>query len=638
MNCWKCVIFTLFTAPLFTHAKKYETLHTVGGKYDTSWHPQRFSSVEDLIEANSVSRYEEGVAWLVAFIGDDESQCANTFHPIYLRQAQRYRSRRFLRIATLYQADVDPQTWADSKLPSCAARLYQPGDTKESLVVDVAEGNWEESNVWESIKRMTSKSTEVKTLTVVNNMNVTIDIYWVNHVQVDSGSREEGTSIYREHKVLTLRPGSSSGIGSFVGHIFAAYDGHTLLGFSEVKSTRMAFEENMLQQCTADLTTHGASGSPDPHVKDQLERELALSEGVNAYRPPGMGGGETSNGPAAVEAKPIADLKVANEESFEVDVFWIDSDSLDPARWREEPAQYNVYRQHKMTTLAPYQATVLQSFEGHVFSLYSTAGEELLGFGVAEANAPLRFNIGADLARGGRIISEARSREMDKRALAESLHQSNQASESLIQEMIYGRSLETRMALSDVQSHFVPSLTKEGFYKDRLPPTTFARVTKFYKENYNTSMTNEEYDGGPLYNQRTIPTYHTPLPHRLQNDIFMELKDLMEVWAGGMKLKGTSCYGVRTYSPGSYLHLHVDTAQTHVISGIVNVAQEVSKPWPLEILDHKGKLHEVNMDPGDLLFYESAKLLHGRPQPLEGQFYANIFVHYVPEKGWDVRF
>ena len=35
--------------------------------------------------------------------------------------------------------------------------------------------------------------------------------------------------------------------------------------------------------------------------------------------------------------------------------------------------------------------------------------------------------------------------------------------------------------------------------------------------------------------------------------------------------------------------------------------------WPLLILDHNDKEHEIKMSPGDMVLYESAKLLHGRP-------------------------
>jgi hypothetical protein len=31
-----------------------------------------------------------------------------------------------------------------------------------------------------------------------------------------------------------------------------------------------------------------------------------------------------------------------------------------------------------------------------------------------------------------------------------------------------------------------------------------------------------------------------------------------------------------------------------------------------------------------MLLYESAKCLHGRPQPFEGDGYSNIFLHFQP--------
>ena len=86
--------------------------------------------------------------------------------------------------------------------------------------------------------------------------------------------------------------------------------------------------------------------------------------------------------------------------------------------------------------------------------------------------------------------------------------------------------------------------------------------------------------------------------------------------------------------------MHVDTASTHVVSAIINVDQRVDegKDWKLLILDHEGVEHELSMLPGDMLLYESAKLLHGRPQPFEGDYYDNIFIHYKPTRNWDYDF
>ena len=40
--------------------------------------------------------------------------------------------------------------------------------------------------------------------------------------------------------------------------------------------------------------------------------------------------------------------------------------------------------------------------------------------------------------------------------------------------------------------------------------------------------------------------------------------------------------------------------------------------------------HNVTMEPGDLVLYESHSVIHGRPFRLQGKFYANVFVHFEP--------
>lgn len=40
---------------------------------------------------------------------------------------------------------------------------------------------------------------------------------------------------------------------------------------------------------------------------------------------------------------------------------------------------------------------------------------------------------------------------------------------------------------------------------------------------------------------------------------------------------------VDRYTNGSRLLMHVDTMDTHAVSGIINVDQEVKEPWELEV-------------------------------------------------------
>jgi prolyl 4-hydroxylase len=64
------------------------------------------------------------------------------------------------------------------------------------------------------------------------------------------------------------------------------------------------------------------------------------------------------------------------------------------------------------------------------------------------------------------------------------------------------------------------------------------------------------------------------------------------------------------------------------------VQENVTKDWPLTIKDVQGKRHQVVMQPGDMLLYEGAKCQHGRPMALQGNVYADVFIHFTPSSGW----
>jgi hypothetical protein len=58
--------------------------------------------------------------------------------------------------------------------------------------------------------------------------------------------------------------------------------------------------------------------------------------------------------------------------------------------------------------------------------------------------------------------------------------------------------------------------------------------------------------------------------------------------------------------------------------------QKVDKDWPLVIDDDDYRQHHVILKPGDMFFYEGARLRHGRPFEFIGDSFANIFCHFSP--------
>ena len=109
-------------------------------------------------------------------------------------------------------------------------------------------------------------------------------------------------------------------------------------------------------------------------------------------------------------------------------------------------------------------------------------------------------------------------------------------------------------------------------------------------------------------------------------------------------------------------------------SCIINIDQKVDNDWPLEVYGHDGYARNITLHPGEMLLYEvsqwwetfttttttittattcpflpiclcdfidnlciadislkqSHTILHGRPFPLKGQYYANMFVNFRP--------
>jgi hypothetical protein len=108
--------------------------------------------------------------------------------------------------------------------------------------------------------------------------------------------------------------------------------------------------------------------------------------------------------------------------------------------------------------------------------------------------------------------------------------------------------------------------------------------------------------------------------------ILNEMKPMFEWWSG-LEIEASIAYGIRAYRNDSNLLMHADKSSTHVISGIYHVGRsEDAEPWPIVIEDFQGNTNQVYLEPGDVLFYESSKCFHGRPQTFVGGYYASIFM------------
>eukprot|EP00045_Choanoeca_perplexa_P003861 m.34031 g.34031 ORF g.34031 m.34031 type:complete len:304 (-) comp12268_c0_seq2:72-983(-) len=186
--------------------------------------------------------------------------------------------------------------------------------------------------------------------------------------------------------------------------------------------------------------------------------------------------------------------------------------------------------------------------------------------------------------------------------------------------------------LSHIQFHLVPNFTETGFLVQDTPPDVHKRLLDLFNtryhpeqpskvpaEGFNSIMATDDPSSPPVF--ADISDY-TP-------QLLQDLLPLHEAWAG-VALQPTHAFGLRVYQQGNRLKRHVDRLATHVISSIVHIASDLDEPWPLVIEDNKGVEHAVSLQPGQMLFYESARLPHQRPSAMHGRHYTSVFVHYKP--------
>ena len=179
--------------------------------------------------------------------------------------------------------------------------------------------------------------------------------------------------------------------------------------------------------------------------------------------------------------------------------------------------------------------------------------------------------------------------------------------------------------------------TVEGFKKVKMPKSLYKKLLVWYLQNEKNAQIELNYDNilGTIRNMhKSLP--QTQIIHLHQNkELLKEFNDVMlrEVteWTGVENLVHTSTYGIRMYERGDVLISHTDRPETHILSAICSIYQEdMDEPWALEIKDPLGWWHEVYFEPGDMVFYESDILEHGRMRPLKGHRYANMYVHFKP--------
>ena len=177
----------------------------------------------------------------------------------------------------------------------------------------------------------------------------------------------------------------------------------------------------------------------------------------------------------------------------------------------------------------------------------------------------------------------------------------------------------------------LPCLTPLGFIKTKVPSDLWEMIEDSYNVLKQLPSETESFeDLSPKYkNNSHSELFNLKQLESIAYYIIEELKDIHEWWCKESLIPST-IWGIRSYKTNANMDNHKDWVDSHHISSIITVDKDLNgaNDWPLYFQAHNGQWHKVYTEPGDMILYESAKCEHGRPEPFQGNYFRNLFMHY----------
>jgi hypothetical protein len=159
--------------------------------------------------------------------------------------------------------------------------------------------------------------------------------------------------------------------------------------------------------------------------------------------------------------------------------------------------------------------------------------------------------------------------------------------------------------------------TSEGFLVTKTSNTVQEKINDFWQRNKYRMKEERWSKGATEMNHWASPSYVVKVDDQrlrggsadLKDVLQISTKKMVELWIG-KEMVTREMYGIRVHTGGAIVPPHVDR-EPLVISAIVNVDQDLDESWVYELYKRDGSAVNVTLEPGGMLIFESASLIHG---------------------------
>ena len=165
--------------------------------------------------------------------------------------------------------------------------------------------------------------------------------------------------------------------------------------------------------------------------------------------------------------------------------------------------------------------------------------------------------------------------------------------------------------------------TEKGFQILDVPPAVYSILMEFYDRS---KFQEENYPGKEAYSKQV--SYLQDINQYKDKVDFIKsaMLEIHEDWCG-RTLSPAVVYGVRSYSNNTIFKAHFDRQDTHHVASSITLGKDA--PWNLNIQDHNNQWWGVDVEPGQMIMFESGCCIHGRLDKYQGTYFDNLYTHFT---------
>ena len=199
---------------------------------------------------------------------------------------------------------------------------------------------------------------------------------------------------------------------------------------------------------------------------------------------------------------------------------------------------------------------------------------------------------------------------------------------------------QKRTLINMFQPQLLPTFRKDGYQVLRIPKEFHMKFVRYYMKlsKSREEVICNEVDAALNPKQYTNNCSVIRIEPSFKSEVLPQIQKYAESFCN-CKLKGVYLKSIQMHHRDNFVYRSLTEPQNGAITVLLQIMKDsnslAKNPWLMELTLPGGGKMAFDLDMAEMLIYESARLIFGRPKPLKAPVHIEITAHFVPISNWD---